>query len=122
MFKNISILIISLFCLLSCGYSTIHSQNKNLNFALSDLESSGDRETNNFIESRLKKFLNHESDKKFKVIINTNYDKISVSKNLTGNTTDFKLIISLDLTVVNINTNDEKLVTFSENLSRNKIF
>ena len=65
MFKNNTILIISLFFLLSCGYSTIHSQNKNLNFTLTGLELNGDRETNNFIKSRLKKFLNNESEKNF---------------------------------------------------------
>ena len=120
MFKNNTILIISLFFLLSCGYSTIHSQNKNLNFTLTGLELNGDRETNNFIKSRLKKFLNNESEKNLKVSINTSYNKISVAKNLTGNTTDFKLIINLDLTVVNINTNVEKLASFSETFTIKK--
>ena len=120
MFKNVCILIILLFSLLNCGYSTIHSQNKSLNFALTDLEINGDQETNNFIELRLKRYLNNESENKFKIIINTSYNKISVAKNLTGNTTDFKLVINLDLVVINLSTNNEKLVSFSETFTIKK--
>ena len=120
MFKNVCILIILLFSLLNCGYSTIHSQNKSLNFALTDLEINGDQETNNFIELRLKRYLNNEIENKFKIIINTSYNKISVAKNLTGNTTDFKLVINLDLVVINLSTNNEKLVSFSETFTIKK--
>ena len=87
MLRKIFNLIFLLFFVSSCGYTTIFSDNKNLNFVISDITFTGDEQINNFIERELKKHENKESDKIYQVKINTYYQKISVAKDLQGNTT-----------------------------------
>ena len=103
MFKNISILIISLFTLVSCGYSSIYSKNEGINFSISSLEMDGSRQINQYIEPRLKKFMSVKKDNDYGVIINTNINKITLAKDLKGIETNIKLIASLDLTLIKDN-------------------
>ena len=118
MFKNISILIISLFTLVSCGYSSIYSKNEGINFSISSLEMDGNRQINQYIEPRLKKFMSVKKDNDYKVIINTNLNKITLAKDLKGIETDIKLITSLNLTL--IKDNKEEKISFSKDFSIKK--
>ena len=119
MFKNISILIISLFTLVSCGYSSIYSKNEGINFSISSLEMDGSRQINQYIEPRLKKFMSVKKDNDYGVIINTNINKITLAKDLKGIETNIKLIASLDLTL--IKDNEEKKASFSKDFSIKKL-
>ena len=57
----------------------------------------GKNEINSIVINKLKKYLNNNHKKKYEVEILTNYKKVSVAKDTTGNTTNFKLIIGIDL-------------------------
>ena len=118
MFKNISILIISLFTLVSCGYSSIYSKNEGINFSISSLEMDGNRQINQYIEPRLKKFMSVKKDNDYGVIINTNINKITLAKDLKGIETNIKLIASLDLTLIKDN---EEKKPFSKDFSIKKL-
>ena len=118
MFKNISILIISLFTLVSCGYSSIYSKNEGINFSISSLEMDGSRQINQYIEPRLKKFMSVKKDNDYGVIINTNINKITLAKDLKGIETNIKLIASLDLTLIKDN---EEKSPFSKDFSIKKL-
>lgn len=119
MFKNISILIITLFTLVSCGYSSIYSKNEGINFSISSLEMDGNRQINQYIEPRLKKFMSVKKDNDYGVIINTNINKITLAKDLKGIETNIKLITSLDLTL--IKDDEEKKTSFSKDFSIKKL-
>lgn len=119
MFKNISIIIITLFTLVSCGYSSIYSKNEGINFSISSLEMDGNRQINQYIEPRLKKFMSVKKDNDYGVIINTNINKITLAKDLKGIETNIKLITSLDLTL--IKDDEEKKASFSKDFSIKKL-
>ena len=97
MIKKIFILILIVFGLTSCGYTPMLSQNNNFDFNIENLELLGDKNINNFLEKKLKQFSNNSNNKKYKISIDSNYQKIIVAKDSTGNATDLKLIASIDV-------------------------
>ena len=75
------------------------------------------------LKKKLNKYLNNDYKKKYDVKIFTNYEKVSVTKDVTGNTTNFKLIVNLNLNYVNINAkqkNQSRNIFFSEELIMEK--
>ena len=119
MIKKLIILILVIFGLTSCGYSPIYSNNDDGNFEIYDLELEGDEEINNVIEKELDRYFNSDSQKKYIIKIKTNYKKISATKDSTGSTTHFKLIVDLDLSYERVNSELEegiRKLSFSESL------
>ena len=80
--KFIQIFLI-LFLLTNCGYSPIYS-NKNINFSILDLKTSGNNMLNQIIENRLKSYKNSNAEKKYNLMVDTNVEKIIVSKDTKG--------------------------------------
>ena len=95
MIKKISILFLLTFLLNNCDYKPIYSDSSRDNFSIEELNFNGDIEINNLLNKKLKKYQNKNSIKKFDVDINTVYEKISQSKDLTGKTTDYKIIVKI---------------------------
>ena len=118
MIKKTFLLILIVFGSSSCGYTPMLSQNNNFNFNIENLELLGDKTINNILEKKLKQYSNNSSNKKYKISINSNYQKITVAKNLTGNATDLKLITSIDVvfSLQDGSENQEKKVSFSESI------
>ena len=119
MIKKLIILILIIFGLTSCGYSPIYSNNNNTNFEINDLELEGNEEINNIIKNKLDRYFENNSQKKYIINIKTNYEKISATKDRTGSTTHFKLIVNLDLRYKKVDSEVDKEMeelTFSESL------
>jgi len=120
MLKKI-IFIISIFCLVSnCGYAPMYSKTTNANFSITSIEIEGNTQMNNIIKTKLKKYINDTHDKKFYLKIETSSNKFSAAKDITGKTTDLKLIADLNLTYIKQNSenkNEEKNILFSESLT-----
>lgn len=117
MIKKLTLLIFIVFSLTNCGYSPMYSDNSNTNFEVYNLELEGNSEVNNIIKNRLEKYNN--SEKKYIVKINTRYKKISATKNSTGSTTHFKLVVDLSLSYKRFDLDkdkQEKKISFSESL------
>ena len=117
MIKKLTLLIFIVFSLTNCGYSPMYSDNSNTNFEVYNLELEGNSEVNNIIKNRLEKYNN--SEKKYIVKINTRYKKISATKNSTGRTTHFKLVVDLSLSYKRFDLDkdeQEKKISFSESL------
>ena len=108
MIKKLTILVLIIFGLTSCGYSPMYSGNNETNFEIYDLELKGDRQINNIIESRLEKYFNNNKEKKYIIKVRTNYEKNSVTKDRTGSTTHFKLIVKLTLDYKRVGVNKMK--------------
>ena len=118
MIKKIFLLILIMFGLSSCGYTPMLSQNNNFNFNNIDLELIGNNTINNFLEKKLKQYSNKSNDKKYTILIYSDFKKISVAKDSTGNVTNLKLISNIDVTysLDNKSENQEKKISFSESI------
>lgn len=83
------------FLILSCDYSPIYSSKNNYNFYIEKIELSGDAEINNIISKKLKKYKKINNGKKLTIIASSSYSKISQTKNLSGKTTNYLVIIKV---------------------------
>ena len=109
----------------SCGYTPIYLNSSETYFEISNFKIKGNSQVNSIVKNKLKKYLNNNHQKKYDVEILTNYKKVSVAKDATGNTTNFKLIIDLNLNYMEIDAeqkNQIKNIFFSEelNIKRNE--
>ena len=122
MIKKTFLLILIVFGLSSCGYTPMLSQNNNFNFNIVNLELLGDKNINNFLEKKLKQYSNDSNNKSYKISINSNYQKIIVAKDSTGNATDLKLISTIDVTysLYNESNNQERKISFLESITIRK--
>ena len=112
--KNI-ILILFLFFLNNCGYTSVYKNQKSQDFQISIIEMTGDDEINNLIKNELKFYSNRNSNIKYNISINSNYQKIIVSKNSAGVATDYKLIAE---TIISFDQEGKNnILNFNENIN-----
>jgi hypothetical protein len=112
--KNI-ILILFLFFLNNCGYTSVYKNQKSQNFQISIIEMTGDNEINNLIKNELKFYSNRNSNIKYNISIDSNYQKIIVSKNSAGVATDYKLIAE---TIISFDKEGkDNILNFNENIN-----
>ena len=83
------------FLMLSCDYSPIYSSKDNYNFFIEKIDYSGDAEINNLIDKKLKKYQTTKNEKKISISSTSSYNKVSQSKNLSGKTTNYLVIIEI---------------------------
>ena len=102
----------------SCGYSPIYSNvnNKNINIQIEDVN--GDININKLIVQKLSRFQKSNSEKVFTVKIESNYEKLILTKNTAGNATNFRLNLNVRfLTTIN---GDSKEFLFFEKFDMKK--
>lgn len=90
MIKRILIIGIFFISLQSCGFSPLYKDFSNQDLNIKILELSGDRETFNLIQTKLKKFSKNTDNEVFKIKINTKYTKESIAKDTSGQTTNYR--------------------------------
>ena len=88
--KNIILLSLILF-LNSCGFTPIYLKNNNVNFSIEQVNFIGDRELNNFLKINLNKYKNKEINNKIYIEVKSEYNKIILSKDSTGEVTNYQL-------------------------------
>ena len=91
-------LLIILFFISGCGYSPIFS-NKNSNFSIYELSSSGNSKLNKIISSKLKIYKNSDGFKKFSIGLETSLNKKIASKDSKGNPKTFRLSIESKVSI-----------------------
>ena len=89
--KKSIILISIIFFLTQCGFTPIHLKNKNVNFSIEQVSYTGDRELNNFLKTNLDQYKNEKVDNKIYIEANSIYKKIILSKDKTGEVTNYQL-------------------------------
>ena len=96
----------------SCGFTPIYSnKNNNNNISIEVLNFTGDRKLNNFLKSSLNKYKNNnKATKKISLEVLTNYQKNTLSKDLTGTVNKYELIADVTFTII---PNNQKL-SFSQ--------
>ncbi|MDB2358861.1 hypothetical protein N9V69_02465 [Candidatus Pelagibacter bacterium] len=88
--KNIIVFSL-IFFLSSCGFTPIYQKNTKVNFSIEQVSYTGDRELNNFLKINLGKYKNKKADNKIYIETTSVYKKIILSKNATGEVTNYQL-------------------------------
>ena len=116
--KN-KLLIILLICLTSCGYSPIYQNVKSNDLAINIVSSNGNAEMNDLIKNELDLYFNSESENKYDVSFNTNYEKRIISKDNSGTASSYQLFVETNFSVITKNKKDNFLFTERLNLENN---
>ena len=121
MLKKKFLLILFLF-LSSCGYEAIHSKKNSINydFFIEELTFVGNRNINLKIKEKINNYTLNEKDKKFTLIINSSQKKIILAKDISGNPTNFKSTIIINVKVLMKN-NFKNNLQIIENFNYNNI-
>ena len=120
MLKTTFTLILFLF-LSSCGYKAIHSKknNNSYDFSISKLSFIGDRNINLRIKEKLNNYTLNKKDKNFILDIESDVGKEILSKDASGEVTNFKISIKIKVEVL-AKSNLEITENFSYNNIENK--
>ena len=112
---NKILLILFLLLLNNCGYTSIYKNQKSNNFQININDTRGDREFNSYINNELKLFSNENADKIYDITLNSNYQKVVISKNTLGVATNYN--ISADVKI-NLSLNGKIInLVFNENMN-----
>jgi outer membrane lipopolysaccharide assembly protein LptE/RlpB len=90
MIKKILILSFITIILSACGYSSLYKDINDKKLNLKIIQIKGDKELNNFILSKLKKYINKDGEQ-IKLKIFTNYTKTVVSRDTKGSISNYQL-------------------------------
>ena len=113
--------IIILFNLLShCGFTPLYSNKTNINFSISSIQLEGDRTINNLLKSNLNQYKNKNYERKFDIIVISNYEKNTLTKNKTANITSYQLSLNT-IFEIKYNGNKSKRFVYSEKKVMNNI-
>ena len=107
------ILIILMFVLYGCGYSSVY-KNQNNDILITVVDMQGDNILNNSLKNQLTISSNKESINIFNISLFSDYEKIIISKNTAGLATDYKLQATINFNVSKNGT--KKKITLSESL------
>ena len=100
-----------------CGYTSIYEEFKK-DIYINILSMNGDFEINNYLKNDLKMSSNEDSSNIYDLNIETNYNKIVLAKDATGNATDYKIEMSVKIVVTS--NNDKKNIFYKENFKIKK--
>ena len=91
----------------------------NLNFSIIIDETSGNRKINNILKSKLNNYSSNNENNKYKITINSSFEKIIVAKDTTGAATEYKLTVVVVFNIISDKFN--KQLKYSENFSMQSI-
>ena len=99
--KKIIFIIIFSLTVYACGYSPIYSlKNNNSNFKIESVSfKSGDNVFNNYLRIYLKRYSLVEREIKFFISVETEYQKLVVSKNIKGEAIEYELIADIKFSI-----------------------
>lgn len=105
--------LILLLILSSCEYSPVFKDVENKNIKILISEMNGDNFVNSFISSKLQIYSSSNSENTYHVNVNSNYEKKDLSKNSTGQITNYELKFQTEFKINTSTTN--KIITVKEN-------
>jgi len=101
MLKKNTFIILIFFLVTSCGFTPIYKNNQNLNFWLEIDKIEGNDKFNNFIKLNLQKYIYpKQNSNKIVISFNSNYQKRTLVKNLSGTSAEYELIGTIDFTLI----------------------
>ncbi len=99
MMKNLLKICLFSILIVSCGYSPMYSKKNIGDFSIQRVVLEGDFEINQFIRNRLKGYINEDDKNGFLVEANSDYQKRSITKDATGNTTKYEIFIKTNFLI-----------------------
>ena len=112
--KNL-IVIILLFFLYGCGYTSIYKDQKSKEIFISVINTDGDNVINNYLKNQLNILSDKESVNIFNISFVSKYERTTIAKDSAGVATDYRLVAEIEF---NINKNGvNKIITFTENIN-----
>ena len=81
----------------------MYNKNNDINFNFKKITIEGDNDLKNLIESYLKRYNNENSEKEVIVDATIIYEKISQTKNIVGETTDYLLVTEVEFEILSNN-------------------
>ena len=112
--KNL-IVIILLFFLYGCGYTSIYKDQKSKEIFISVINTDGDIVINNYLKNQLNILSDKESVNIFNISFVSKYERTTIAKDSAGVATDYRLVAEIEF---NINKNGvNKIITFTENIN-----
>ncbi len=115
--KNLIKLLILLFFISGCGYNSIFS-NKNSNFSIYELTTSGNSKLNKIINNRLNNYKGSDNQKKLSLTIETYLNKKVASKDTKGNPKTYRINLESNISIKDLNGN-VKNKSFSKSVDYN---
>ena len=103
--KKIIFVIIFSFTIYGCGYAPIYSlKNNNANFQIESVSfKSGDNVFNNYLRIYLKRYSLIDREIKFSVSVETDYQKLVISKDTKGEATEYELVADIKFSITHNN-------------------
>ncbi len=101
MLKRIAVIFIFLLTT-SCGYETMYSKKKiiNYDFSIKDITLTGDTYINLKIKQKLSSYILNQKNKVFDVKINSTSNRVILAKDIKGDPTSFKNTIIINVEVM----------------------
>lgn len=104
-------IIIILLLFTNCGFKI---KNNTINYKLTDIISEGDRKINFEIKNSLINNSNEKSITQKKIFLKTTKNKSIAEKNIKNEITKYKIIISVELELLDLNENQEQSFSISK--------
>ena len=112
--KNL-IVIILLFFLYGCGYTSIYKDQKSKEIFISVINTDGDTVINNYLKNQLNILSDKESVNIFNISFVSKYERTTIAKDSAGVATDYKLVVEIQFNINKSGVN--KIITFTENIN-----
>ena len=94
-----------------CGFTPLYDSKKKLDYNVLITEIAGDKLINNLITNEIRKISDPNSLNKITLKIKTNYSKITISKNVKGSVSDYRMVMETNIMI----DDDKKITNFSFN-------
>ena len=95
----------------NCGFTPLYDSKKKLDYNVLITEIAGDKLINNLITNEIRKISDPNSLNKITLKINTNYSKITISKNVKGSVSDYRMVMETKIMI----DDNKKITNFSFN-------
>ena len=106
------------FLLTNCGYTPMYANQEDVDLNIKVIELDGEKDINIVLAQKLNRYRNESTNKLYELKIISDYQKNSLAKDESGNTTDFRLILDINF-IININ-GDTKTLNFVEKFDMKK--
>ena len=94
-----NLLIFLLIFLFGCEYTPIYKSNNSNDIKIEILEMQGDDKINQLIKNELKIYSKDESQKKYEIIIKTDFGKSTISKDASGTITNYQIFVKANFEI-----------------------
>ena len=103
--------------LANCGYVPMYANQQDLDFNIKVISLEGEKDINVILAQKLNRYRVENKNKSYDVRIISDYEKSSLTKDESGNTTNFRLTLEIDFT---INIKGTKNLNFKETFDMKK--